>query len=308
MKLEYIRYFNHLAKVLSYTKAAQELYITQPTLSMAIRQIEKELDLQLFKRAAGSSRVELTPAGAVLHEYCDLALNNFDTGLRLAHETQGQINSELRVGTIYAMQGYFWSQAMQAFTEQQANPPKITIEQAYSVDLISRLRKGELDVAFAAKTDSWEDLSYVPVWSQPLVLCVNKNNALAKYTSVSLDVLADKLADQDFLTYSTSSPTLRSIREGLSGAELNLVSEYDDEITMSALVVSETSKMALFCYSFLVNAFENVVCLPVRGVPYDFHKVYLVSRKESHPKIVENFIQYMSSYRFPNAAEATPNS
>ena len=107
MKLEYIRYFNHLAKVLSYTKAAQELYITQPTLSMAIRQIEKELDLQLFKRAAGSSRVELTPAGAVLHEYCDLALNNFDTGLRLAHETQGQINSELRVGTIYAMQGYF---------------------------------------------------------------------------------------------------------------------------------------------------------------------------------------------------------
>lgn len=118
MRLEYLRYFSHLAEVLSYTKAAKDLYIAQPTLSAAIRQLEKEIGLQLFERSAGSSHVELTAAGSIFREYAELAVKNIDTGLRLAYETQGEINSEIRIGTIYAMQGYFWSMAMQAFTEQ----------------------------------------------------------------------------------------------------------------------------------------------------------------------------------------------
>ncbi len=299
MRLEHLRYFTRLANVLSYTKAAKELYIAQPTLSAAIRQLEKELGLQLFKRSAGSSHVELTAAGKILHEYAVLAVNNLDTGIRLAHETQDEINSEIKVGTIYAMQGYFWSQAIKAFTEQQANTPKIVIEQAYSIELISRLRKGDLDVAFAAKTDKWSDLSYTLVWSQPLVLCVNKNNPLAKRKSVSLDMISSN----ELLTYSLASPALNSIKNNLPCEKLRLVREYDDEITMSAMVSSDKNKMALFCYSFLVEAFKDVVCLPIRDLPYDFHKVYLVSRKESHPKIVEDFIECMSNYRFPNAAE-----
>ena len=135
------------------------------------------------------------------------------------------------------------------------------------------------------------------------MLCVNKSNPLANHESVSLEMLAP----YELLTYSLTSPTLRSIKENLPCEKLNLIREYDDEITMSAMVSSETNKMALFCYSFLVNAFENVVCLPIRDLPYDFHKVYLVSRKESHPKVVENFIQCMSTYRFPNAAEIEQN-
>ena len=212
-----MRYFSHLAEVLSYTKAAKDLYIAQPTLSAAIRQLEKEIGLQLFERSAGSSHVELTAAGSIFREYAELAVKNIDTGLRLAYETQGEINSEIRIGTIYAMQGYFWSMAMQAFTEQQKNPPKIVIEQAYSIELVSRLRKGELDVVFAAKTDDWDDLSYTLVWSQPLVLCVNKSNPLANHESVSLEMLAP----YELLTYSLTSPTLRSIKENLPCEKLN---------------------------------------------------------------------------------------
>lgn len=53
MRVDYLRYFEHLAKVLNYTKAAQDLYIAQPTLSVAIKRMEKELGIQLFKRAGG---------------------------------------------------------------------------------------------------------------------------------------------------------------------------------------------------------------------------------------------------------------
>lgn len=142
MRLEYLRYFNHLAEVRSFTRAAEDLYIAQPTLSVAIKRLEAELGLMLFDRREGVSRVELTDAGRVLHEYVARSLREFDSGLRAAREAQGEFDTAIRVGTIYAMQGHFWSQAMQAFVETQSTPPQVSIDQGYSYELARRMRKG----------------------------------------------------------------------------------------------------------------------------------------------------------------------
>lgn len=56
MKLDHLRYFDRLAEMLSYTKAAQDLYIAQPTLSAAIKRMEQEIGLTLFRRAEGVAR------------------------------------------------------------------------------------------------------------------------------------------------------------------------------------------------------------------------------------------------------------
>ena len=90
MRLDYLRYFNHLAKVLNFTKAAEDLFVAQPTLSVAIKRMEQELGVKLFKRGKGSSRIELTESGEAYFEYVSLALNNLDTGLRVAREIQGE--------------------------------------------------------------------------------------------------------------------------------------------------------------------------------------------------------------------------
>lgn len=198
MRVEYLRYFNHLAKVKNYTKAAKDLYIAQPTLSVAIKRMENELGLQLFVRGEGVTKVELTPEGEVLQEYVEQMINSFDTGLRIAHEMQGEANSEIRVGTIYAMQGKFWSQAMQDFSQSQRVVPNIVIEQAYSAALVSRLKKGELDVIFATKTEDSDELNHILVWSQPLVLGVHKDNPLAKRKSITVK----ELMKYEILTYS----------------------------------------------------------------------------------------------------------
>ena len=70
MKLDHLRYFDRLADVLSYTNAAKSLYIAQPTLSAAIKRMEQEVGLTLFRRAEGvASGVELTEQGRIFHEY-----------------------------------------------------------------------------------------------------------------------------------------------------------------------------------------------------------------------------------------------
>lgn len=298
MRLDYLRYFNHLAKVLNFTKAAEDLFVAQPTLSVAIKRMEQELGVKLFKRGKGSSRIELTESGAAYYEYVSLALNNLDTGLRVAREIQGEANLLVRVGTVYSMQGINWSQAMQAFLSKKSNPPKISIEQSYSPELIARLRKGELDVVFAARMDDLDDLNYIYVWSQPLVLGVHRNHPLAKREKITLD----DLKKYEILTYPKESPVQRIDIE-LPVDEMNLLREYDDEITMSTIISSDENKLALFCHSFLVNAFSDVVCRRIEGLSKDFHKVYLVSRKETHPKVVDDYISFMSAYSFPNILE-----
>lgn len=298
MRLDYLRYFNHLAKVLNFTKAAEDLFVAQPTLSVAIKRMEQELGVKLFKRGKGSSRIELTESGAAYYEYVSLALNNLDTGLRVAREIQGEANSLVRVGTVYSMQGINWSQAMQAFLSKKSNPPKISIEQSYSPELIARLRKGELDVVFAARMDDLDDLNYIYVWSQPLVLGVHRNHPLAKREKITLD----DLKKYEILTYPKESPVQRIDIE-LPVDEMNLLRDYDDEITMSTIISSDENKLALFCHSFLVNAFSDVVCRRIEGLSKDFHKVYLVSRKEMHPKVVDDYISFMSAYSFPNILE-----
>ena len=57
--------------------------------------------------------------------------------------------------------------------------------------------------------------------------------------------------------------------------------------------------VALMAYSILVNAYSDVVCLPIVDAPADFHKIYLMSRKERHSKIVSEFIAFMEQREFP---------
>ena len=295
MRLDYLRYFDHLAEVLNYTRAAEDLYIAQPTLSVAIKRMEKELGIKLFQRSEGSTRIELTEMGKAYHEYVALALKDLDKGLRIAREIQGEMNSSVRVGTFYAMQGRFWSEAIESFVSSYQSKPKIAIEQALSPELTQRLRKGDIDVAFASRVEGSEDFNHVLVWSQPLVLGVHKDSPLAKRKSVNLS----DLMNREVLTYSTASPTNPSINEHLPLDKMNLRREFADEITMCSLVSSSKEKMALFCYSFLVSAFQDVVCLRVNDLPVDFHKVYLISRRETHPKVVDDVIDFMSAYRCP---------
>lgn len=294
MRVEDLRYFEHLAEVLNYTRASKDLDISQPTLSLAIKRLEEEWGVQLFSR--NRSTVELTDIGRDISDCVTGALRSLDRARVLAEESLGTENATINLGTIYAMQGKFWSQALFEFREKSSFDPHITVTQAYSRELLRRLRTGQLDVAFASRIEDTPDLRYNLCWSQSLVLGVNKKHPLAKKKEVSLA----ELKGQEILSYDPASPVYQGIVDLIEGQDLNVQFSYDDEITLSSLVAGNESKTALFCYSLMINAFDDVVCIPVREAPIGFHKTYVVSRDEGRqPKVVQEFIDFMSAYRFP---------
>lgn len=298
MKLAHLRYFKHLASVMSYTKAAKDLFIAQPTLSAAIIRMEQELGFSLFNRSEGvASRIELTTQGKIYLEYVTRTLETYDEGIRLAEQSVAISENTIRLGTLYSMKGQFWSQAMSEFVAQYEKRPLLHMEQAYSGELARQLKEGKIDVAFAAQTKYASDLNMTLVWEQPLVVCVNKVHALAQKESVTLD----DLKHYRLMTYGKDSSVSRGLDELFAGKEdeFDLIRNFDDEITLSSFVSVNPENVSLLVYSFLVNSFDDVVCLPIEGVPEDFHKVYLMSRKEPHSQLVSDFISFMSSHPFP---------
>lgn len=294
MRVEDLRYFEHVAKVLNYTRASKDLHISQPALSLAVKRLEEEWGVQLLVR--NRATVELTDIGRDIMECVSSALYDLDRARMLAEESLGTENAEINLGTIYAMQGKFWSQALFDFRRQCSHDPQITVTQAYSKELLRRLRTGQLDVAFASRIGDMKDLQYSLCWSQSLVLGVNKRHPFAQKDSISLT----ELEGMEILSYNPYSPVTEGLRSLIDDYGLNVQYAFDDEITLSSIISADQSQVALFCYSLLINAFDDVVCLPIREAPVDFHKTYVVSRDESRrPRVVQEFIDFMSAYRFP---------
>ena len=128
MRVEDLRYFEHLAEVLNYTRASKDLSISQPTLSLAIKRLEDEWGVQLFSRSR--STVELTEIGRDISDCVTGALRSLDRARTLAEESLGTENAVINLGTIHAMQGKFWSQALIEFRKSSSYDPHITVTQA----------------------------------------------------------------------------------------------------------------------------------------------------------------------------------
>lgn len=298
MNLSHLAYFKKLAEVKHYTKAASELYIAQPTLSVAISSLEKELGTPLFERK--NNQILLTPCGKTFYHYVCVALQSLDKGVNSVREYAGMINGQINLGTLYAMQGKYWSEAIRAFHEEYGTPIQINISQGFTPSLVKDLKEDNYDVVFAAQPEADDSLVSKPCWSQELAVAVNKKHPLAQRREICIE----DLKDQRILTYKKNSVVHKELIDALGKKEkeLDIDYAYDDEITLSSLVTSDENSVALLCYSFLVKAFDEVVFLPLKEAPKDFHKVYLLSKKEGQKsRLIRDFVTFMSSYHFPPA-------
>lgn len=294
MRLEYLYYFKHLAEVGNYTKAAGDLFIAQPTLSMAMKRMENELGFPLFDRAG--SRLVLTAPGEAFYSNVKPMLASYERGLALARECQGKERTDLRIAATNPIQNPDFAKAILDFKKSQPVTPFIKVDHGYTVDLVQRLREGELDVVFGSELPNMQDLSLTYFWSQPLVAAVNVNSPLANRKTINLD----DLHNFELITYRADvTPDCHQIQDLLEQHDLECRYEFDQEINMASVISTELQTVALPYYSHLLDSYADIKCIPLEGVRLDFHKLYLICRKERHLQIVQAFISFMKNYHMP---------
>ena len=102
MNLSQLRYFRKLAQVQHFTRAAEELFITQPALSNSIKQLEGKLGIPLFEQHGRN--VRLTKFGKEFNEYVSEGLDVIDKGIQVAQEHANSLSGTIDIGTIFTLQ------------------------------------------------------------------------------------------------------------------------------------------------------------------------------------------------------------
>ncbi len=186
MNLNQLQYFTALVHCGHFGKAAEELCITQPSLSYAIAQLETELGVTLIERK--TRPFTLTAEGEDFLLYAEKSLEILNEGINQM-ELLSKGAGTLRLGFLRILGITFIPTLAANFLAMQPRPEQIHFEfhSGISQPLLDALKEGKLDLAFCTRIEEETSLEYIPVSHQDLVLVVPPDHPLASKTSVRLE-------------------------------------------------------------------------------------------------------------------------
>jgi LysR family hydrogen peroxide-inducible transcriptional activator len=147
MTLTELRYIVSLASTRHFGRAAEACFVSQPTLSVAIRKLEEELSITLFER--GTSEITVTPIGEQIVAQAQRVLEEASAVKAIAQQGQDQLVGPLRLGAIYTIAPYLLPQLIPALHRLAPKMP-LHIEENFTSRLNERLKQGDLDVIVIA--------------------------------------------------------------------------------------------------------------------------------------------------------------
>lgn len=187
MDLRPLRYFIAVAECQHMTRAAEQLHITQSTLSHSIQQLEAELKVPLFDRVGRGIR--LTQAGELFLGFAQRAMKEVENGLAAIVELENVVAGRLRVGVIPSINSSVMSRAVSRFASTY---PKVqlTVDEMGAISIEEELEQGRLDLAVALSPTTSPEVVAESLFEERLMLFVNRDSPLAGQTSVRASALA----------------------------------------------------------------------------------------------------------------------
>ena len=189
MTLTELRYIVAVARERHFGRAAEGCFVSQPTLSVAIRKLEEELDVKLFER--GSSEVSITPVGQEIVEQAQRVLEQASALREIAKRGKDPLAGPLRLGVIFTIAPYLLPPLVRALIEATPQMPLLLQEQL-TVRLLDMLRNGELDAAILAEPFPDHGLDVAPLYDEPFVVAVPPGHRLARGTPVRSEAIKDE--------------------------------------------------------------------------------------------------------------------
>ena len=178
MEIRQLTYFLAAAQTQNFRKAADLSFVTQPALSRQIAALEKELGMELFKRA--KQHVQLTPAGQAFVEYARNALETLQQGEQEMARWQQGVSGTVLIGCNYSLSAVFLPPLLASFRKQY---PAIRLKVCVrpSEEVITLVERGEVDLGFIYNPTIRSDVVVIKeLFRQPLHLLVPLDHPLAQ--------------------------------------------------------------------------------------------------------------------------------
>ncbi|MFK2826622.1 LysR family transcriptional regulator [Bacillus sp. B190/17] len=189
MDIRHLHYFLKVAQHKSFTKAAQDLYITQPTISKMIKSVEEELGVVLFNRFG--KQVELTDAGQMILAQAQDIVNSFQNLSSELEDLMKLKKGHIRIGLPPMVGSSFFPKVLGKFREQY---PNITIQlvEDGAKKVEADIEKGILDIGVVLLPTNEEVFHSFSLVKEKLMLLVHPSHMLVNRESVSLSELTQE--------------------------------------------------------------------------------------------------------------------
>ena len=245
-----LKVFFTVANRLSFTKAATELFITQPAISKHIQELEEQYKIKLFER--NGSKISLTNAGEVLLKH---AKNIFEVYREIDFDMSALINQQkglLRLGASTTISQYIIPPLLARF-HQKMQDIKVNLLNGNTEQIEKALLNKEIEIGIVEGQSKNQSIKYTEFLKDELVLVCNNNNRLKNKVQVTLEDLKDLL----FVTREHGSGTLEVIEHALKSFGINL-SQLKIEMQLGSPESIKSYLMNSDCVAFIsIHAIEK---------------------------------------------------
>lgn len=212
--LRQLKVFETVARLGSYTRAAEQLHLTQPAVSMQVKQLEDAAGLALFEQLG--KKIYLTPAGQEMNHYCRAIAQQLDEVERVMEEIKGMKRGRLVIA-VASTANYFAPRLLATFSHHH---PQITIslDVTNREGLLGHLDNNDIDLVVMGRPPEGLGLVAEPFTENPLVVIAPPNHSLAKASRIPLE----RLQKETFLVREPGSGTRTAMERFFAEKEVQL--------------------------------------------------------------------------------------
>lgn len=261
MKVQDLYYFRELARTRSFTETAETFYVSQPSISMALKRLEEEFGTRLISRDRSSKSVRLTEAGEIVHSNALKIVN-------LLEETKKEIRekeeTEVKLGFLPTIGSHFLPKLLPAISDYVSSLN--LIEEESSDRMFEMIQSGEISAAITALDQphaSSQKLTIVPLVEKELSLWVSSSHQLASQTQIKTCMLKNI----HFVTLAKGYAHERLFRHWAKENGVDVAStHYAQEVqTVNSMIASGMSAGVMI--DLLVRDRSDLIQIPLENAP-----------------------------------------
>ncbi|MDO4467111.1 MAG: LysR family transcriptional regulator [Bacillota bacterium] len=252
MNYNYLKYFQVLAQTEHYTQAANILGISQPSLSHAIDEIEKEINIILFEKQGRN--IKLTKYGAIFYDYVNSGLNDIRIGIDKMKKLSNKYSGEIDFGYIYTLGAYYIPNVIQSFLKKN---PEIgfNLRQGTSHAIVDALESEEIDVGMCSLVHNRPNINFIPVLKEEMIVVVSNKHPLASKKEIDLTEISP---EENWLIYSKNS--------GLRSYLDKIFSTYDINPHIRCEVMEDNALLGLVDINYGIAIIPNIPNVSLHNV------------------------------------------
>lgn len=274
MTLTELKYIVAVAREKHFGRAAEACYVSQPTLSVAVKKIEEELDVKLFERSA--NEVTVTPLGEEIVRQAQAVLEQAASIKEIAKRGKDPLSGPLKLGVIYTIGPYLLPDLVRQMITHTPQMP-LMLQENFTVKLLEMLRTGEIDCAILAEPFPDSGLAVAPLYDEPFFAVVPVHHPLAKKDSIT----SEELKSETMLLLGTG----HCFRDHV----LEVCPEFARFSSNAEGIRKSFEGSSLETIKHMVAAGMGVTLVPRLSVP----KAALASKGKGKPHTDEGFVKYL---------------